>query len=46
MTADCAVLAADYPDSTVNEVINDAGFLVGPIIKYLTEILNIMLWGE
>jgi hypothetical protein len=28
MPVDCAVIAADHPDSAVDEVIGDAGFLL------------------
>ncbi|WP_144905934.1 glycosyltransferase family 4 protein [Halobellus captivus] len=40
MAADCTVIAADHPDSAADEVIGDAGFLVGPDVESLRDVLN------
>lgn len=46
MAADCTVIAADHPNSTAEEVIGDAGFLVNPTVESLTETLTIVINGE
>ncbi|MFH5801818.1 glycosyltransferase family 4 protein [Haladaptatus sp. CMAA 1911] len=46
MAADCTVIAADYPDSAADEVIDGAGFLVKPTVISLTQSLNAALCGE
>ncbi|WP_129115407.1 glycosyltransferase family 4 protein [Halegenticoccus tardaugens] len=46
MAADCAVIAADHPDSAADEVIGDAGFLVSPKEAELSVALDRALAGE
>jgi len=46
MAADCAVIAADHPDSAADEVIGNAGFLTTPTSKAIAETLNRALKGR
>jgi len=46
MAAGCVVIGADHPESAVNEVIDDAGFLADPTVESLTDTLNAALSGE
>jgi glycosyltransferase involved in cell wall biosynthesis len=45
MAADCAVVAADHPDSAADEVIGGAGFLVDPTVDALSATLDAVLRG-
>ncbi|GAB6860732.1 glycosyltransferase family 4 protein [Haloplanus litoreus] len=45
MAADCAVVAADHPDSAADEAIGEAGFLVDPTVDALSETLDAVLRG-
>ena len=46
MAAGCTVIGADHPDSTVDEVIGDAGFLVQPTVDDLADTLRAILDGQ
>ncbi len=45
MAADCAVIAADHPDSAADEVIGDAGYLIDPTADALAATLEEALDG-
>jgi glycosyltransferase involved in cell wall biosynthesis len=46
MAADCAVIAADHPDSAAAEVIGEAGHLVDPTVEGVAGALGAALSGE
>lgn len=46
LTADCTVIGADHPDSTVGEGIGDGGFLVEPTVSAFADTLERGLFGE
>ncbi len=46
MAADCAVVAADHPESAASEVIDDAGFLASPTVDDVTASLRRAVAGE
>jgi len=46
MAAGCTVIGADHPDSAVDEVIGDAGFLAKPTVTDVAAVLERALEGE
>jgi glycosyltransferase involved in cell wall biosynthesis len=46
MAAGCTVIGADHPDSAVDEVIGDAGFLAKPTVTDVAAVLERALDGE
>jgi glycosyltransferase involved in cell wall biosynthesis len=46
MAADCAVIAADHPESAADEVLGNAGFLIEPTVDAITDTLARTLDGD
>ncbi|GAD51856.1 hexosyltransferase [Halarchaeum acidiphilum MH1-52-1] len=46
MAAGCVVIAADHPESAVDEVVDDADFLAAPTVDGVADVLERALNGE
>ncbi|TKX85903.1 glycosyltransferase family 1 protein [Halorubrum sp. SS5] len=46
MAAGCNVIGANHPDSAASEVINDAGYVIEPTVRAITDTLEKVLDGK